>query len=367
MRFCIAAWNAFSGPSFGSGPDAVGFHANAVAFAAGSWREDFQLPNSYIYALGTIYRWTASSLFLGCSLSCLAWGVSAIVLLKMMKLLMLTEDHQVVAMLLYALLPSSLLMTSVTLREAYQLLAVNFVVYMALRIYVDRLLTMGRFLSVVIGVAFMGVLQPALLLAGLCIAAVAALFLIFDERDPRSLIKMGLVICVFGFVAYLGSSILLSKIFNSDLNLSASVQLRQESLPQSARAAYSIGMRVTSNFDLMLFIPLAFLHYLFEPMPWKISTVPDAALFAENLIRALLLGFVVAGFAMKAFAEKPRVALVFAAYLIIEIVWAIGTLNWGTAARHHIPAFGLLVLAACAFSKKQFVRPPVKHVNANNE
>jgi hypothetical protein len=37
-------------------------------------------------------------------------------------------------------------------------------------------------------------------------------------------------------------------------------------------------------------------------------------------------------------------------YLAMETIWSLGTINWGSAVRHHIPALGLLLLAAYAAS-----------------
>lgn len=34
----------------------------------------------------------------------------------------------------------------------------------------------------------------------------------------------------------------------------------------------------------------------------------------------------------------------------LEMIWSIGTINWGTAIRHHLPVWGLLLLAAYAAS-----------------
>lgn len=38
-------------------------------------------------------------------------------------------------------------------------------------------------------------------------------------------------------------------------------------------------------------------------------------------------------------------------YLFLELIWSFGTVNWGTALRHHIPSIGLLIV--CALHKKQ--------------
>jgi hypothetical protein len=47
---------------------------------------------------------------------------------------------------------------------------------------------------------------------------------------------------------------------------------------------------------------------------------------------------------------------VFINYFILELIWSMGTVNWGTALRHHIPSFGLLVIAAFAYSRRKTMR-----------
>ena len=33
-------------------------------------------------------------------------------------------------------------------------------------------------------------------------------------------------------------------------------------------------------------------------------------------------------------------------FLLIEFMWAVGTVNWGTASRHHMPTLALLLIAS---------------------
>jgi hypothetical protein len=40
-------------------------------------------------------------------------------------------------------------------------------------------------------------------------------------------------------------------------------------------------------------------------------------------------------------------------YFAQELIWSIGTVNWGTSVRHHMPSFGLLLFAAYALSNKR--------------
>ena len=36
----------------------------------------------------------------------------------------------------------------------------------------------------------------------------------------------------------------------------------------------------------------------------------------------------------------------------MEFVWALGTTNWGTASRHHVPIFGVLLIIGIAFTNQ---------------
>jgi len=136
------------------------------------------------------------------------------------------------------------------------------------------------------------------------------------------------------------------------LGLGEGLQARQDSWQQSARASYSTVIKIRSDADLLFFVPVALFQYLFQPFPWRVSTALDWALMLENSLRLFLLYKVADALYCLPYQEKMRVAFVFAAYLVIETIWAVGTINWGTAVRHHIPAFGLLLLAAFACPRK---------------
>lgn len=350
LRLGVAAWNGFWGPSFGAGPDAAGFHLGAMAYAADDpIVGDFSLTNVYMYSLGTVYRWVSPSLFLGSALSCLAWLASAILLLRMMKVLSLDDGQQFKAMLIFAFLPSAVVITSVTLREVYQLLAVHLVVHSALQIYLAK--SFRHWFFLLAGVAFMGVLHGALLVAGLAIAVITALFTFFDKADPYSLAKLGLAAFLLALVAYAGAPLFIELLFNLKSGLGEAMQARQDSWQQSARASYSTMIKIRSDADLLLFVPVAVFQYLFQPFPWRVSTVLDWALMLENLLRLFLLCKATALY-FGPHQHKARVAFVFLAYLVIETIWAVGTINWGTAVRHHVPASGLLLLASFAWQKK---------------
>ena len=353
LRLAMAAWNGLGGGSFGGGPDAAGFHMEAVAYAAGI-SSDFQFSNIYIYALGTVYRCLVPSLFLGSALSCVAWLASAILLVQIMKMMGFAKEQRFIVVLLFALLPSSVVISSVTLREAYQLLAVHIVVYAASKIHLDR--SRAHWILLLVGVALMGALHAALLVAGLAIAVVILLFCRKIKFDLYTLAKSAAVLFGFFLLAYLMWPLFMETMFNAKLGLGEAVQFRQDSWQQSARASYSNPIDIHSDVDLLFFVPVALTQYLFQPFPWRASIALDWALVLENSLRLFLLYKVVVALYFLPYHKKKHCAFVFAAYLVIETIWAVGTINWGTAVRHHIPAFGLLLVAAFSCSKNELVR-----------
>ena len=86
-RTILAALNSFHSPLLGAEFDAIKFHETAEMVAL-SW-DNIDLRTGWIYAtaLGIIYKYTFSSIFVGCLVSVFAWGISAIILNKIMDIL----------------------------------------------------------------------------------------------------------------------------------------------------------------------------------------------------------------------------------------------------------------------------------------
>ena len=139
LRLIIAVWNGFFGPSIGADGDALLFHDIAVEVSRlGVFDTKFNIGWIYSYFLGIIYFITTlNSIFLGSILSCLAWLASALILNQSIKLIGVQQKYRNRALILYALIPLSILFTSVTLREVYQLLFVNLLFFSSLKILLE--------------------------------------------------------------------------------------------------------------------------------------------------------------------------------------------------------------------------------------
>jgi len=365
LRLVLAFYNGFVGPTFGSGDDALGFHFVATDVSQDFVTDVFTLTYIYPYLLGIIYFITTDSLFLGSALSALGWLASAFILLGIMKILSFNMLYQSRVMLIYALIPTSLMYTSVTLREPFQLLFINLALYASLKIYFYR--SNAHWLLLFLAIVGMSAMHGALLAFGVFVIAGTLFLLTSRNRKGMSFTKVILVTPIVILCLFYGFELFISLTSYGDRlddGLSAAVQLYQEGTLSSgydARANYRTEVTINDGLGgLILSLPYILFQYLFEPMPWKISSIVDVIALLENMLRFWLiwnaLNYLVGTYLNKpmfvahnANGSRRFYLFIFLSYLLVESLWSLGTSNWGTASRHHVPSLGLLLVVGFAY------------------
>ena len=321
--------------------------------------EEFTIDDAYSYFISLIYMLTTDSMYLTSTLSCFVWFFSGYFLIKIMDVLKLNLRRQKILFLIYILLPSSLLNTGVPLRESYELLAVNLSIYSSLQWYFQRNL---KYLFVFfIGILLMGLMHIAMLVFGVILFIFTLILISFREDKssyffllPTSLLVL---IPIFGFnyisqyLDYFGGQ----GLEGAGAELADAVRLFQfGSIIDSgaSRAQYAeLQLEIDGISGLLFFLPTALFQYLFEPMPWRNLSLVDYVLVLENLMRAIFIFFGVKGLFVLPSNQKKIIFFLLACYLSTELIWAVGTTNWGTASRHHVPSLGILLLIGLAFQQ----------------
>jgi hypothetical protein len=365
LRLGIAFFNGFVGPTYGSSDDALGFHFMAANFSQNLAIDVFAISHIYVYILGIFYFITTDSLFLGSALSALGWLASAFILLRIMRILSFNMSDQWRVMLIYALIPTSLMYTSVTLREPFQLLFINLALYAALKIYFHR--SNAHWLVLFLAVVGMGSLHGALLAFGIFIIAGTLFLLTSRNKKGVSFTKLVLVAPIVILCLFYGFELFTSLTSYGDRledGLSVAVQVYQEgtlSDAYDARANYRTEVVDANGLGgFILALPYFLFQYLFEPMPWKISSIIDIVALLENILRLWLiwnaLKYLVGTYLNKpmfvahnAFGNRRFYLFIFLSYILIETLWSLGTSNWGTASRHHLPSLGLLLVVGFVY------------------
>ena len=87
-----------------------------------------------------------------------------------------------------------------------------------------------------------------------------------------------------------------------------------------------------------------FANYMFAPFPWQIGSINDVYALLESMLRCVLLFFAVSSWRRSSGELRSCYGFLLIVVLCMEFYWALGTINWGTAIRHHLPSYSILVL-----------------------
>ena len=346
LRLSIGAWNSFIQPIPGADSDALAFHQLAVAIAQGNAKFEFVIGWVYAHFLGLVYVVTGQHIFVACALSTGAWVLSAYVLVLITKRLQLPPRSSLFIAAVYAFLPSSLLYTSVPLREAYQLLFVNLMALGLLDIF-DKERVPANGLFIFVGSAILaGFLHGVLILVG-AVAALGALTAIALSSRNQSAARHGLlsIAVLLTFVLY--SGFLFINYSYGSLLSNGSAALGHRFINALPRAATYLNQEQGIFRDQG--ITVAVFQYLFEPMPWRELRPHDYFAMTENALRGAMLLLSVYGLVRLRGELWGKLVALLVVYACLESIWAFGTSNWGTALRHHVPSWGLLLVAGSCF------------------
>ncbi|MEY8688677.1 MAG: hypothetical protein AB9M53_02190 [Leptothrix sp. (in: b-proteobacteria)] len=348
LRLFVAIWNSFFGPSPGAELDAASFHEAAVAIAIDP--SETGLSTGWIYAdlLGLIYRYSISHLFIGSMLSCLAWVLSAYILKQALRISSADPRTRSTLLGIYAILPSSVFLTSITLREVYQLLFVNILALSLLNIFILK--KKGFWLIAVVAAICMSTLHGGLAIFATIAILFAALKTNLRHSDkPASSKRTGSRnrFAIFSIGIIVASIILVPYLIGSDLLslLDTTVAYQNNVLGADGRTNYKEATESVSPSQFLFSLPVTLIQYLIEPMPWRNLAVADIPVMAENALRVAAICTILKS--LKYLDGRPRLIVIssFSLFLLLEFIWAMGTVNWGTAVRHHIPSLGLLAIA----------------------
>lgn len=359
-RMLVAIWNGFYGSAIGADADAIGFHEAARFVALSGTYQSFNIGTApYINTLAILYRIVGGHIFIGSVASCLFWMASAYVLRQSFLLMQMRIEAIKKAMFIYAFIPSALLFTAVTLREVYQLFFVNLAVFSLCKVHLQK--RHGYMLLFLVALIGAGVLHGALMAFAIMAFIAAALFMYFPSIRRLSVVGLGI---------FVGASLIITvlalrsfELINYDLSvgINQAISSYQEGgLGVSARAMYKNESDNAGLIFYLVSMPVGFFQYLFEPMPWRSISVIDIPVVAENILRAFLIYKACRHVGDLGFRKKPFFFLLFFLYILLELIWSLGTINWGTAIRHHVPATGLLLLIAY-FKAGQYVKLPITY------
>ena len=119
---------------------------------------------------------------------------------------------------------------------------------------------------------------------------------------------------------------------------------RQNAATIHGRTTYGVVLDTSSALGLVKTIPIIFAQYMFAPFPWQVGNVMDVYALLESMLRFVLLFFAVLSWRRSSSEVRSYYGFLLIIFLSMELMWALGTINWGTAMRHHVPGYSIIVL-----------------------
>ena len=359
MHHVIALTNAYLFTFKGADADANRFHRLAAEWAVSGKLSVKVGAEFYQQLLGIFYRIFSPSHLFGEELSIIAFIFSCLILIKLIHLINL-EKYQVGLLLMFGLLPTNLVLCSVTLRESYQILFFMLAVYWGLRFHLKP--TKGAMVFCVFSAIIMGCLHRALILYILLLLPV--LFLWFPKqvssspdsrwRSPRKrFIVIGVILILIVGILFIGVlleikglSALRSVFSGKGLKYVADyrTKLMFEQSPD-ARTNYGIMLDVSPIISFLKSVWLIYIYYLFAPFPWQITNWLDVYAFAESLLRFILILFSIISWYRAEGLQRSIWGLLLIIYFSMTLLWSAGTVNYGTSIRHHILSNWIILIA----------------------
>lgn len=333
--------------------DALAFQLQAERLLATPWKlgvgEHFYGP-----FLALFYKYLGTSAFLGIQLSVLAFALASVLFLKLIAMFDLLE-FRFRLYALFALLPSSLMFTSATMREGFQVLYFIGAVYFGLRFRASRspLMLVASATSALL----MGFLHNGLIALAPIVVSILAIWRIRDLRIRPGFLSRNAILMVvlaipmaigaIGFVYAIrakvnGAAVL--QALGSRHALEAARRYREGGMEITARTTYGVELETSSAGALAKSGALIVVYYMAAPFPWQVRTPVDAYGFMEVVLRLVLLAASLATWYRLRGPPRRVVTILLVIYAGAVCMWAIGTVNYGTALRHHYTTTWILML-----------------------
>jgi hypothetical protein len=361
LRHVVALTNSYVITLPGAEMDAANFFEDSVYHARNCQADWEYIPGLiYSYSMGKIFCLTGVSKFLGSELSILAYSFSAGIVIKITELLDFDPDKQKKTFAFLSFMPALIFYGSITMRESYQMLFLMCAVYAGISLrkkFNPYMLAIGIFSAVALGSLHHGLSFYTLILI---------LILLFwgfkiDVKDrQRTVIKLVITAamiaaCIMSFALVNQLSGGLADKADGDV-AKATISYREGTTEEAtlSRANYISGLNMSSPLELLLYYPYLLFLYMFAPLPWQVNSVSDAIIIIENIFRFIMIRNLFSARKVLSGEHRALYIYLFICFLSIESIWAIGTINWGAAIRHHVPAHGILcIIGNHHFSEKK--------------
>jgi hypothetical protein len=335
---------------FHSGGDSERFYLWGIDISRNFNLMDEISYTKYTDFLGILY-WTIGDQRLFSQFINVILGVwSIFVFYKIIDLFDFEDSKKLFFLILYGLYPQNIIFSSILLREA---LMQFFFIY-SIFFFLKWLMTNER-INIYMTVLF--VLLCSLFHSGMLISLLiyGYMFFFLDLTIHRfkysfKRITLFFLCCGLSFTFIANSSSILTEkfsVFKTDENDSSLIEKYQSNSGiEEGGSSYLKNYEISSVADLIFFVPLKFIYFIFSPMPYDIRGIGDlAAILLDSSLYYFLIFKIIKSRKLirdNLFRIFPKIFFIL--FLVVSLGFALGTENSGTAMRHRSKIFPALIM-----------------------
>jgi len=333
------------------GPDSRGMHDYSVFLYQNNIIEkEFMI----YYFFSKIYSFfSIKSYIAGCLIAVFFWCLSFYLLYKIIKLFNLNKNIQSIIILIFCFWPSLLIFSTTFNKEVFQTFFLLLHLYFIIKLLLNKKIKYIFFS--LFSIAMLTIFHKALFFPSLFISFYALFFYLVLIKKIKIkflfIIILVLLLLFYFFNSFIsltysqlshGVPVAISKYQNGVLYVDLRANMRN--FPISLKDYY----------DFSIFFFKAILDYFLSPYISYIMTFSDLVALLENLFRVIIILLIFHSIYFNTVNFNKFTFVSFLFFLAIEIIWAMGTTNWGTAIRHHSVALPILLISlAIAYRKKK--------------
>ena len=331
-----------------SGADSETFYYNALWQATG---QPYRRSASFITLFKYVFSIIGTNRLMGQFIILLFSIVSLVFLAMALSFVDVEESNKIRVMRIVALLPNYAILSSIFLRESIVCMFITISLFFFIR-YLYGFSLINVILATL--AVFLGMIYHSGV-AGIIIGYLVVLVIFDRERNTFRLSSSNMFVAmILGvFFAYLYikyGDVLFSKFANVD-SLSDIANTSEYGGTSYARYVGNSG----SIYSMALFTIPRFMFFLFSPFPWQWRGIKDIIAFMFSSMYYLSAIIALFKYLKKGDAQNKNVVIVLSiiAFCVI-FIFAWGTANTGTAARHREKIVSLiaLILANCLSVKE---------------
>lgn len=335
-------------PIFSSGGDTEYFHEVSLLIANGVLPLQDGSTN-YVPFLSGIYYMIGDQRPFAQFLNVAFWVFTAVYLLKSLIYLEIDKKLIFTAMLIFTMMPNSIFMSSILLRESIIILLITISLYHFVRWFAD-----GTFINYGVSILLaLGAMMFHSGMIGFVIAYILAFIFVTKkgtEKVTQNVLFLLFLMVIMSLVLY-NSDLFLSKFIDSEGTAISTLEISGR-----GGSMYLSSLNGLTGILALLVAPLKMFYFLFSPIPLDWRGIADVASFLlDSTIYIFLIGATIYGLMKSDMSLRNKLFLLLFLGITI-LVYSYGTQSAGTAMRHRNKIIPLLLISYTIANSKNLLK-----------